>query len=117
MLRCSLKSLEELDTTEEAERLLIVSIEPLARNEDSFPNGPPEPSSCGIMDSTMVEALSANFNPSNLFWFSLLGFSSTSETSGGVSWPPISILLVPIYYLIPYSPSTLLYTLAYYLFT
>ena len=85
ILRYNLKSLEELDIAKEAKRLLIVSIEPLARNEDSFPNDPSEPGSYSIIDSTIVEALSADFNPFNPFWFSLLGFSSTNETSGGVT--------------------------------
>ena len=114
ILYYSLKSLEELDTIKEVERLSIVSTEPLARTEDS--NDPSEPGSCGIIDLTIVEALSADFNPSDPFWFSLLSFSSTSETLGGVTWPLISILLVLIYYFVPSSPSTLLYILAYYLF-
>ena len=83
ILRYSLKTLEELNTTKEAERLSVVPVEPSARNEDS--NDPSEPSSYSIMDLTVVEALSADFNPSNPFWSSLLGFSSTSETLGGVT--------------------------------
>ena len=67
MLRRGLKSLEELDAAKEVERLSVVSIEPLTRNEDSFPNNPPEPGSYSIMDSTIVKALSADFNPSNPF--------------------------------------------------
>ena len=65
ILRYSLKSLEELDTTKEAERLSIVSVEPLAGNEDL--NNPSEPSSYSIIDLTMVEAFSADFNPSDPF--------------------------------------------------
>ena len=65
ILRYSLKSLEELDAVEEAERLSIVSVEPLAGNEDL--NNPSEPSSYSIIDLTIVEALSADFNPSNPF--------------------------------------------------
>ena len=63
MLRCGLKSLEELDATKEAERLSMVFIEPLARNKDS--NNPSEPSSCGIMDLIIIEAFSTDFNPSD----------------------------------------------------
>ena len=67
MLRYSLKSLEELDTAKEVERLLVFPIEPLAANENSLLNNPPKPSSYSIMDSAIVEALSADFNPSNPF--------------------------------------------------
>ena len=65
MLYCGLKSLEELDIAKEVERLSIVSVEPLARNGDS--NNPSEPSSYSVIDSAVVEALSADFNPSDPF--------------------------------------------------
>ena len=67
ILRYSLKLLEELDAAKEAERLLVVPVEPLAENKNSFLNDPPKPSSYSIMDSAVVEALSANFDPSDPF--------------------------------------------------
>ena len=67
ILHCGLKSQEELDTTKEVERLLVVPIEPLAINKNSLLNNPPELGSCGVIDSAVVEALSADFNPSNPF--------------------------------------------------
>ena len=47
--------------------MLVVPIEPLAENKNAFLNASPEPGSCGIMDSAVIEALSADFNPSDPF--------------------------------------------------
>ena len=67
ILRRGLKLLNELNTAKEAERLLVVPIEPLVKNENSLPNSPSEPGSYNIIDLAVVEALSANFDPSDPF--------------------------------------------------
>ena len=67
MLRYSLKSLDELDIAKEAERLLVVPIEPLVENKTSLLNSPSKPGSYSIIDSVIVEALSADFDPSDPF--------------------------------------------------
>ena len=76
MLRRRLKSLDELDTTEEAERLTaerppIVEDTPLLTN-------PSEPGSLKELDPAVIEALSTNFDPSNPFWVTL-DFSSRTR--------------------------------------
>ena len=65
ILRRRLKSLDELDTTEEAERLAaerppIVEATPLLTK-------PSKPGSFGKIDPAVIEALSADFDPSNTF--------------------------------------------------
>ena len=45
----------------------MVPTEPVAKAENSLLNNPPEPGSYGIIDSAIVEALSANFNPFDSF--------------------------------------------------
>ena len=69
MLRRRLKSLDELDATEEAERLTaerppVVEDTPLLTN-------PSEPGSFGEIDPSVIVALSADFDPSNPFWATL----------------------------------------------
>ena len=113
ILRYSLKSLNELDIAKEAERLLIISKEPPIKSKNSFPSNPFKPGSYSIMDSAIVKAFSADFDPSNPFWSFLLGFSLISGTLGEASSRPIGSPLVPIYYFILSIPSTLSYTLAY----
>ena len=67
ILRRGLKSLEELDATEESERLIAVPIVPVVEGKNPFPNGSSEPGSLSVMDSAVIEALSASFDPSDSF--------------------------------------------------
>ena len=65
ILRRGLKSLDELDTTEEAERLTaerspIIEDTPLLTK-------PSKPGSFGEINPAVIEALSADFDPSNPF--------------------------------------------------
>ena len=65
ILRRGLKSLNKLDTTEEAERLT-------AENSPIIEDTPPltipsEPGFLGKIDPAVIEALSSDFDPSNPF--------------------------------------------------
>ena len=104
-----------MDATEEAEYSLVASEAVVTKDGGPSSNVPSEPVSSGSANPVAPVSPLVDFDPSDLFWVSLLGLSSVGGTSGGVSWPPISIPLVPIYYPVPSSPSTLLYILAYYL--
>ena len=64
-LRRGLKSLDELDTTEEAERL--TAERPPIVEDTPLLTKPSEPGSFGKIDPAVIEALSADFDPSNPF--------------------------------------------------
>ena len=63
ILRYGLKSLNKLDTAEAAECSLTIPVATIAKGEGSRLTGPAKPSSLSEMDSAIIEALSANFNP------------------------------------------------------
>ena len=65
MLRRRLKSLDELDTTEEAERL--TAERPPIVGDTPPPTKSPEPGSFGKIDPAVIEALSTEFDPSDPF--------------------------------------------------
>ena len=65
ILRRGLKSLDELDTTEEAERL--TAERPPIVKDTPLLTKPSEPSSFGKIDPAVIEALSADFDPFNPF--------------------------------------------------
>ena len=69
MLRRGLKSLDELDATEEAERL-AAERPPVVEDTPPLTN-PSEPGSFGEIDPSVIVALSADFDPSNPFWATL----------------------------------------------
>ena len=117
ILRCGLKTLDELNVAKEAERSRVTPRVIIIKNRGPASDNSSEPVSSGSLNLVITINPSANFNPSDSFWASLLGLSPVRGTSGGGSWPPISIPLVPIYYLIPSSLFTLPCILAYYLFT
>ena len=69
ILRRRLKSLDELDTTEEAERL--TAERPPIIGDTLLLTGLPELGSFREIDPAVIEALSTNFDPSNPFWATL----------------------------------------------
>ena len=69
MLRRGLKSLDELDAAEEAERL-AAERPPVVKDTPPLTE-PYEPGSFGEMDPAVIEALSADFDPSDPFWATL----------------------------------------------
>ena len=65
MLRRRLKSLDELDITEEAERL--IAKRPPIIEDTPLLTDPSEPGSFREIDPAVIEALFADFDPSNPF--------------------------------------------------
>ena len=65
ILRRGLKSLDELNTTEEAERL--TAERPPIVEDTPLLTKPSEPGSFGKIDLAVIEALSTDFDPSNPF--------------------------------------------------
>ena len=65
ILRRRLKSLDELDTTEEAERL--TAERPPVVEDTPLLTKPSKPGSFGEINPAVIEALSADFDPSNPF--------------------------------------------------
>ena len=117
MLYCGLKTLDELDTIKEAERLRVSPEVVVTKSGGPVSGNSSELISSSSLNLVVTIGSLVNFDPSNPFWIFLLGLSPIRGTSRGGSWPPISVPLVPMYHPILYSPSTLLYTLAYYLST
>ena len=69
ILRRGLKSLDELDATEEAERL--TAEKPSIVEDTPLLTKPSKPGSFSKIDPAVIEALSADFDPSNPFWATL----------------------------------------------
>ena len=65
ILRRRLKSLDELDTTEKAER--FTAERPPIIEDTPLLTKPSEPGSFGKIDPAVIEALSADFDPFNPF--------------------------------------------------
>ena len=67
IFRRRLKSLNELDTTKKAERLLASSEIVATENKGSSSNNPSKPASLGSLNPVTPIRSSVNFNPSDPF--------------------------------------------------
>ena len=85
MLRCGLKTLNELNTIKEAERLRVTPEVVAIKNRGPVSNNSSELVSSSSSNLVIAIDSLANFDPSDPFWISLLGLSPVRGTSGGVS--------------------------------
>ena len=112
ILQRGLQSLDKLDTAKEAERLTkSKTLTPI--NESSPPINYSKVGSYKLINLTIIEGLSSNFNPSDLiqslllsslFNFPLLFLSLSKETPRGRPLYSVSSLQALRYYFVLYSP-------------
>ena len=80
-----MKTLNELNTTKEAKRLRVAPKVVVTKNGGLVSSNSSEPVSSSSSNPVVAIDSLVDFDPSDPFWISLLGFSPVRGTSRGVS--------------------------------